>query len=676
MTPSTALVWLQTSAGASSAVHMQAPTDSIRMDQSPLPGGVASLFRFLFSGVPQWVQIGGVVLGVIGGIVGAVLIWRHRAAIAAWFGAKSHGFKVALGAGVATTLLVVGLAGGWSYNYMMHENDFCSSCHVMSTAFGKFQSSEHSKLECHACHQQTIFASAMELYYWVMDRPEKIPAHSPVPDRICGECHITPARDSVWKYISATAGHQVHMNSDSAALREVMCVSCHAKEVHSFAPTDLSCKQSGCHDKVTVRLGRMADQTSLHCATCHEFARPVSDSIPRDSVRRELVPFKPQCFTCHEMREALARSGLDRDPHRAQCGDCHNPHTQERAAGAIKSCATSTCHANADTLTAFHRGLGQHALDQCTSCHVAHTWKVESTDCITCHRTIFQDRPSARVPRRITSSSRPRSVVEVAVAPGAPARRTGGPSDDALEVGAPPGDELAAATAARTYLTHAPTAAASPSWTEPVDTLRAGQQAPGQEKPRLAFQHSRHRRLPCTTCHNSDRRHGEVVVRSQASCQGCHHASDQRAGSCAACHQESELTPRHIAVRVHATPRTIDVVRELTFEHARHAATPCGECHTDNAAKPVERSCTSCHDSHHVAARDCSACHQSPKAAHQRLAHDGCATCHTNAAVSALPPARSLCLTCHVEQLAHYAARDCVTCHRVSWNEVPREDRR
>ncbi len=63
---------------ASRPPSVHGAVDSVRMDQSPLPGGVASVFRFLFSGVPQWVQIGGVVLGVIAGIVLAVLAWRHR----------------------------------------------------------------------------------------------------------------------------------------------------------------------------------------------------------------------------------------------------------------------------------------------------------------------------------------------------------------------------------------------------------------------------------------------------------------------------------------------------------------------------------------------------------------------------------------------------------------------
>ena len=398
---------------ASQRIHDSLSADSIRMDTPPLPmGTVARTFRFLFSGVPQWIQIGGVVLGVILAIVIFTFAIRYRVEILGWLGAKSRGYKLALGAGVGGTMLAAGLAGGWTYNYMMHENDFCSSCHVMKTAFGKFQTSEHTKLQCHGCHQQSIFASTKELYYWVMDRPDKIPAHSKVPNKICTDCHITPKTDSVWQRISATTGHQVHLKSDSSALRDVACLTCHATEVHAFKANDLSCGQSGCHENQKIKLGSMANQTSLHCITCHEFARPVSESISVDSTKAQLVPVKTECFSCHEMREKLAKRGLDKDPHKASCGICHNPHKQEKAAGAIKSCATSECHASADTLTAFHRGLGKHGIANCVACHQSHSWKVESTECIGCHKNIFDDRRTR--PKRTASlapSSPPRGRV-------------------------------------------------------------------------------------------------------------------------------------------------------------------------------------------------------------------------------------------------------------------------
>lgn len=677
-------------AGLGDTIHGPLSVDSIRMDQPPLPGGVANVFRFLFSGVPQWIQIAGVVVGAIVGVAVVTVAWKRRAAIAAWLGAQSHGYKVALGASVATVLLAAALVGGWSYNYMMHENDFCSSCHVMRSAFGKFQTSEHSKLQCHACHQQSIFASMKELYYWVLDRPEKIPSHSPVPDKICAECHITQERDSVWKYISATAGHRVHLESDSSALKDVMCVTCHAKEVHAFVPTDLSCSQSGCHEKVEVTLGKMADQTSLHCTTCHEFARPVSETAPRDSTLKGLVPFKPQCFACHEMRDMLEEQGLDKDPHDAKCGECHNPHKQTKAEGAIKSCATSTCHASADTLTAFHRGLGDHAIDDCTACHKAHSWKVESTNCIDCHKSIFEDRPPRRgVPRRATVPRTPSAALG-----GAPA--AGGATPSAVpakpSTGAWPGPYMphAAVVPFSTSGWASARAPGGPSaaldavppdgWGASATADLTPRQQPGEvsgpprqgtrRAPARPFLHSRHRKLACGTCHRTDRSHGELVISAPAGCQGCHHASDERAGKCAACHGSGQLAaPHEVPVTVRVSTRPREVTRRLTFEHTRHANLACNSCHAADVSRSLVKDCTSCHVDHHSVQRDCVSCHTSPRAEHTRVTHDGCAACHSDLTVAQLPPARTLCLSCHQEQRTHYADKECVVCHRVSWNE-------
>lgn len=680
--------WLLAAQSAQGAqVHGGIVADSIRMDQPPLPGGVATVFRFLFSGVPQWIQIAGVIVGALAAVVVGAMAWQLRAEIIAWLRSRSAGVKLALGASVGTTLLAAGLGGGWTYHYMMHENDFCSSCHVMSSAFGRFQKSEHSKLQCHSCHQQSIFASTKELYFWVIDRPEKIRAHAKVPNRICADCHITQKRDSVWQYISLTAGHQAHMKSDSSSLKDVMCVSCHAREVHRFAPTDASCKQSGCHDKLKVSLGKMADQTSLHCATCHEFSRPLTDTVSVDSAKVGLVPLKPQCFACHEMREKLEKAGLDKDPHKAKCGLCHNAHKQTKAEGAIKSCATSQCHANADTLTTFHRGLGEHAIDDCAQCHKAHTWKVQGKECLSCHPTIFQDKPSKRGLLR-KAAALPDTPSRVR----AGARRLSGPSSDE----APRGDGWRdgwgdAAGEARGD-------AAGDGWTDPLGGEREplgvrgvvyqqhgaaqGAAPPAQAlAPRTdtaqgtgsdsVFLHSRHKSLPCTTCHNIEKGHATLTVRDKGACQSCHH-SRERAGECTKCHASRELSvSRPARVTIHVSVRKIDSTRTLSFEHARHQKQACATCHADGVAKTVVKQCASCHRDHHNVDRNCIACHPSPRVAHERVTHDGCARCHKDASAAAFPPTRTICLTCHRDQLTHFSQKDCVQCHRVSWNEVP-----
>jgi hypothetical protein len=625
------------------AIHDTTSPDSIRFDLPPLPGGAAAVFRFLFSEVPQWIQISGVIVGAIVAIVLLTIIWQRRSEIIHWLVTRSRGAKFALGASVVLALGIAGAAGAWSWNFMMHENDFCSSCHVMKSAFGRFQVSEHDKLECHACHQQSIFASTKELYYWVLDRPEKIPEHAPVPNRVCGECHLQQQADSTWKRIIATAGHQVHFKSDSTALRDLMCVDCHAKEVHAFKPVDVSCTTSGCHETIEIQLGEMANQSGLHCVTCHEFARPVSELISVDSTTRSLVPARQECFTCHEMREKLENRGLDKDPHEANCGTCHNPHDQTKAGKAFETCATAGCHANPDTLTAFHRGLGRHALDDCGACHKPHSWVVESKRCIDCHADIFRDRPPPRLRPRATETG---AMLLPHSPPGTGSpRRVGGP-----------------------HVSEGDDEAADPG-VEPVRWARPPPQGRPVQRNDTTFSHNRHRKVACESCHSSASVHGAVTIRAPEGCQGCHHAADARAGKCATCHEPAELeAPYPMTVTMRITGRAAPITRSLPYVHPQHQRLECATCHGAGIEQRLTRTCADCHSDHHRADATCTTCHEDSRKAHARDSHLGCATCHTASFAASLPASRQVCLSCHREQVTHKPGQECAPCHRATWD--------
>ena len=586
---------------------------------SPLPGGAAAVFRWLFNR-PQWLQIGGLVLALVVGVVVLVLAWRHRHAIVAWVRARPRGWK--LGAAAALTVLALsGIGGGAAtWNYVQHDNGFCVSCHVMTPAFTRFQTSEHKKLECHDCHRQSIFASAQELYYWVAERPEKIPPHAPVPTRICSECHVQDDPDSTWKRISATAGHRVHLESDSSALEKVECTTCHGQEVHRFVPADSTCAQSGCHaqEDIQIKLGKMRDQTALHCTGCHAFTRAVSEEIPVDSARQGLVPQEPQCLSCHEMREKMVDFDAHLDPHEGTCGACHNAHVQETPAAAFETCATSGCHARSDTLTPFHRGLAEAKLARCGDCHTAHQWTIEEKSCVGCHADILRDDGGAR--------------------PGA--RRAFAPT-------------RATPATVRPVAWHGPATAPATSQVPPDD-----------------FSHRRHRDVACTQCHSMARTHGELTVRTARDCQSCHHDLAKPAATCTACHSTAEIA----ATRRDAQPMRLTVWREprtrpLPFDHGEHRSQQCRTCHTQALTLAVERGCTSCHAEHHEPTATCTSCHVPPKEAHTRAAHLGCAGsgCHSDAVSPALQPVRSTCLTCHVDMKTHRPGRQCAACHQVSW---------
>ena len=201
------------------------PPDSVVVE-SPLPGGAATVARFLLNTVPQWVQIGGVIVAALVAVLVVVLVYRRRRPIITWVNAKSRPAKVGLG--IVTVLLLVAVAGAGAatWNYTQHSNAFCTGCHVMKPAFQRFATAEsgHTDLSCHDCHQQPVSASVRQLYMWVAERPEKIGAHTKLENAVCERCHVT-ADTAKWQRIAATAGHRVHLESDS--LDGIQCVTCH-----------------------------------------------------------------------------------------------------------------------------------------------------------------------------------------------------------------------------------------------------------------------------------------------------------------------------------------------------------------------------------------------------------------------------------------------------------------
>ena len=156
-----------------------APVDSVVVE-SPLPGGVATVVRFLMNNVPPWVQIGGIVVGLVVAVAVLWLIVRRRQAIRAWLGSRSRGVAIALASGAAVAAIAVVAMGTATWNYTQHSNEFCTGCHVMAPAFQRFGSAQnkHAELSCHDCHQQSLYASARQVAVWVAERPEKIPAHA------------------------------------------------------------------------------------------------------------------------------------------------------------------------------------------------------------------------------------------------------------------------------------------------------------------------------------------------------------------------------------------------------------------------------------------------------------------------------------------------------------------
>ena len=631
--------------------------------QSPVPGPIGAMFRFLFSSVPQSVQIAGALLGMAVGLAVLVLLWRRRARILQWVRTRSRRLQWALAAGLFLALLGSAGAGAATWNYTQHNNDFCLGCHVMDPAFREFTAHEdkHDDLECHDCHQQPVTASLRQLYLWVAERPDEIGAHTRLANDVCERCHVTGEAER-WQRIASTAGHRVHLESDSTALRDMQCVTCHGEEVHRFVPANVTCGQSGCHEEsqTDIVLGRMADQTALHCNACHRFTAEVPALATTDSARGTLVPGSRQCFGCHEMRQVLEGFDLARDPHGGTCGTCHNPHTQETPAAAVTTCASAQCHADWRQ-EPFHVGDAHRRIGQeCLLCHQPHQSGVDASDCEGCHQSV-RERTSRSPPVPFDTN---RALRTIPPPPPAPAPNPEPPPGTRGGADRTPG-ERSSGVLFRLVSGSVPSGFGPP---RPVPDVPVFDQAPSAQD---SFPHAPHRRFACIECHVTGRGEGRLTFEPPRGCDICHHQAPATS-RCATCHKPGEIEPVHQASLTVTVPTNPPRTRQAPFSHVAHAATPCVQCHTtpvSMAAAAAVAECRSCHQEHHTASRECASCHRAgdlqashkddPVASHQR-----CDACHTRATVALLAPTRPFCITCHEPQgTDHYDARECTICH-------------
>jgi hypothetical protein len=231
--------------------------------QSPLPDPLVPVVQWLFQ-KPGWVMGGGIVLGGIVAIVVLAILWRRRRALWTWLTTRDRGFKLAMAGTLAAVLLLIVGTGVKAYDYMMHDNDFCKGCHIFVPSGQAFvrpdtgtyllvnkMEGKHDSLSCHACHPFELAAQTKELFYWIVERPDLVPPHAKVPRDICENCHKQGEAKKTWARIATTAGHRIHLESDSSALKNVECLTCHARSAHRFQPADTTCAQQGCQNTWT-----------------------------------------------------------------------------------------------------------------------------------------------------------------------------------------------------------------------------------------------------------------------------------------------------------------------------------------------------------------------------------------------------------------------------------------
>jgi hypothetical protein len=276
----------------------------------------------------------------------------------AWLRGRSRLLLASLIAAGTAGIAVVAFGGYTVYDYTMNNPAFCRSCHTMEVAWTRWASSEHRKVDCHACHEQSIAESARQVVTFAVRRPERVGKHADVPAEQCQTCHTSG--DAQWRQVAATAGHDVH-----AQTRRIECVTCHSTAVHRLRPATAVC--AGCHEAQAVgaRAIKIPQMADFHCIDCHEFLRPNSP----------LRPTQETCLGCHQGLPVTQTVGWpeDRAHTSLACGTCHKPHEKVQPIVTCTSCHTAPNPAvhPKEILAAASRSY-----TTCTACHQPHVWKV------------------------------------------------------------------------------------------------------------------------------------------------------------------------------------------------------------------------------------------------------------------------------------------------------------
>ena len=567
---------------------------------------------------------------------------------------------------VVLSLFVAGSVTAYrTYDYIEHDNDFCMSCHLMAEPYELFGQSAHRDLGCKACHHPSFAGRSQMALTQIIEQPDSLAAHAEVPNEKCASCHID-GNPEEWVLIANSAGHRVHLESDDPELQGLQCVQCHSSSLHEFAATDQTCAQSGCHEDVEIRLGRMGDFT-IHCAACHGFNRVLPEQAGLAEARAAVAPTGDECLSCHAMR-TLVEMPPD-EPHDQVCSACHNPHEQETPAQAVETCASVGCHNDVQDLSSFHRGLDHLVVEDCTTCHQAHEFRVDGDDCLSCHQDIYDDPGVGGSVAHADPVDRDSDGLHLSPPAGPVGIGDPIPSPEAGEV---PAGHAALPTDTRAE-TH-PSPPAAPFFVglgAPIaSTTPVTQEVPFLTGGEVVFRHSNHRDVGCTDCHDSSDRHGALTLTSLVDCRSCHHVAPA-AQDCRTCHGESVLGPEALVAR--GWPMTFStgesVLRDIPFLHEDHESTDCGECHQDGIDRaPQVANCNNCHQEHHQAPAevDCMTCHQEPPPdAHTVESHLGCtgSGCHLDPPLARTPRNRSACLACHQDMTDHRPDGECVECH-------------
>jgi hypothetical protein len=316
-----------------------------------------------------------------------------------------------------------------------------------------------------------------------------------------------------------------------------------------------------------------------------------------------------RCLTSKE-EHCLAEPMSREEPHGAVCATCHDLWAQPRLSDAAKTCASSGCHTDVESLTPFHQGLNRRVAENCIGCHPAHDVRIPGggANCNFCHEAGGQHPVSARDGRRGVRRPVSRAVtfehvrhrsVECTDCHTTGVRHTELRVDRIQDCRSCHHTEQRVAKTCDGCHTNQQV-----RFTRQVTrTLKIDLGSLVRPRRTLPFDHGQHLSLDCFACHPD----GSAARRpAEANCSSCHEQHHRPTANCLTCHE----TPRDAT-------------------HTREAHLGCGG--------------VGCHENAALAIRDA-------------------------------PRTRSICVTCHTDRVTHEVGSNCSDCHQLpkprQWNRV------
>jgi hypothetical protein len=291
--------------------------------------------------------------------------------------------------------------------YQLRLGTQCEQCHRTSSwtavrwdhgaMTGMPLNVAHKTIGCESCHRSGTFtaanvscASCHTKDYDATREPNHRAAGFPLA---CETCHQPSDATFTQGRFDHNASFQL-----VGAHATTECASCHRPGVYAGTPRECV----GCHRaeyERTTAPNHVAAGFSTACETCHRptdatfvSGQPFNHAAIFPLVGRHAVQ---ECATCHANNRF---AGTPRD-----CVGCHRPDydrtTSPNHAAAGFSMACESCHRPSDSSFGSGGGfnhntvfplVGEHARQDCASCHRNNVFDGTPTDCVGCHRDDYQ----------------------------------------------------------------------------------------------------------------------------------------------------------------------------------------------------------------------------------------------------------------------------------------------